>query len=76
MSLLAIAAGLLYHTHTHIRVDSGYRSTASVQSSLVMHPISEFGTTAQKEKFLPRLSKGELVGAFVSFTQGPVIVID
>jgi len=36
-------------------VDSGYRSTASVQSSLVMHPISEFGTEAQKEKYLPRL---------------------
>ncbi|KAH6913917.1 acyl-CoA dehydrogenase domain-containing protein [Coprinopsis sp. MPI-PUGE-AT-0042] len=46
------------------RVDSGYRSTASVQSSLVMHPINEFGTDAQKEKFLPRLAKGELVGAF------------
>lgn len=46
------------------RVDSGYRSTASVQSSLVMHPINEFGTEAQKEKFLPRLAKGELVGAF------------
>ncbi|KAG5647079.1 hypothetical protein DXG03_001449 [Asterophora parasitica] len=37
------------------RVDSGYRSTASVQSSLVMHPINEFGTEAQKEKYLPRL---------------------
>lgn len=36
-------------------VDSGYRSTASVQSSLVMHPINEFGTDAQKEKYLPRL---------------------
>lgn len=48
------------------RVDSGYRSTASVQSSLVMHPINEFGTEAQKERFLPRLAKGELVGAFVS----------
>ncbi|KAF8162364.1 glutaryl-CoA dehydrogenase [Pholiota molesta] len=46
------------------RVDSGYRSTASVQSSLVMHPINEFGTDAQKEKYLPRLAKGELVGAF------------
>ena len=39
------------------RVDSGYRSTASVQSSLVMHPIYEFGTQAQKEKYLPRLGK-------------------
>ena len=39
------------------RVDSGYRSTASVQSSLVMHPIYEFGTQAQKEKYLPLLGK-------------------
>ncbi|KAJ7502977.1 glutaryl-CoA dehydrogenase [Mycena galericulata] len=46
------------------RVDSGYRSTASVQSSLVMHPIHEFGTDAQKERFLPRLASGEIVGAF------------
>ncbi|KAJ7018343.1 acyl-CoA dehydrogenase NM domain-like protein [Mycena alexandri] len=46
------------------RVDSGYRSTASVQSSLVMHPIHEFGTNEQKEKYLPRLAKGELIGAF------------
>ncbi|KAK0195715.1 glutaryl-CoA dehydrogenase [Armillaria mellea] len=46
------------------RVDSGYRSIASVQSSLVMHPINEFGTDAQKEKYIPRLAKGELVGAF------------
>ncbi|KAJ7647697.1 acyl-CoA dehydrogenase NM domain-like protein [Roridomyces roridus] len=46
------------------RIDSGYRSTASVQSSLVMHPIHEFGTEAQKEQFLPRLAKGEIVGAF------------
>ncbi|KAF4599952.1 hypothetical protein EYR40_007058 [Pleurotus pulmonarius] len=46
------------------RIDSGYRSTASVQSSLVMHPINEFGTDAQKEKYLPRLAKGEIVGAF------------
>lgn len=46
------------------RVDSGYRSTASVQSSLVMHPINEYGTDAQKEKYLPRLAKGELVGCF------------
>nr|GAT57864.1 glutaryl-CoA dehydrogenase [Mycena chlorophos] len=46
------------------RVDSGYRSTASVQSSLVMHPINEFGTDAQKEKYLPRLATGEIVGAF------------
>ncbi|KAJ8595900.1 acyl-CoA dehydrogenase domain-containing protein [Rhizopogon salebrosus TDB-379] len=46
------------------RVDSGYRSMASVQSSLVMHPINEFGTDAQKEKYIPRLAKGELVGCF------------
>ncbi|KIM63985.1 hypothetical protein SCLCIDRAFT_1213799 [Scleroderma citrinum Foug A] len=46
------------------RVDSGYRSTASVQSSLVMHPIHEFGTEAQKERYLPGLAKGELVGCF------------
>ena len=38
-----------------ISVDSGYRSTASVQSSLTMHPINEFGSEAQKEKYLPRL---------------------
>lgn len=47
------------------RVDSGYRSTASVQSSLVMHPINEYGSEAQKERYLPRLAKGELVGCFV-----------
>lgn len=39
------------------RVDSGYRSTASVQSSLVMHPIHTFGTQAQKDKFLPGLGR-------------------
>lgn len=38
-------------------VDSGYRSTASVQSSLVMHPINTFGTEAQKQKYLPALGK-------------------
>ncbi|RSH86559.1 uncharacterized protein EHS24_004828 [Apiotrichum porosum] len=46
------------------RVDSGYRSAMSVQSSLVMHPIHEFGTEAQKEKFLPKLATGELIGCF------------
>ncbi|ORX60438.1 glutaryl-CoA dehydrogenase [Hesseltinella vesiculosa] len=45
-------------------VDSGYRSAMSVQSSLVMHPIHAYGTDAQKEKYLPRLAKGELIGAF------------
>lgn len=38
-------------------IDSGYRSTASVQSSLVMHPINTFGTDAQKQKYLPALGK-------------------
>jgi len=46
------------------RVDSGYRSAMSVQSSLVMHPIWAYGTDAQKEKYLPRLASGELVGCF------------
>lgn len=46
------------------RVDSGYRSAMSVQSSLVMHPIHEFGTEAQKERFLPKLASGEWVGCF------------
>jgi glutaryl-CoA dehydrogenase len=46
------------------RVDSGYRSAMSVQSSLVMHPINAYGTEAQREKFLPRLATGELVGCF------------
>ena len=46
------------------RVDSGYRSTMSVQSSLVMTPIHEFGSEAHKRKYLPKLAKGELVGCF------------
>jgi glutaryl-CoA dehydrogenase len=46
------------------RVDSGYRSALSVQSSLVMHPINEYGTAEQKDKFLPRLATGELIGCF------------
>ncbi len=46
------------------RVDSGYRSAMSVQSSLVMHPIHAYGTPAQREKWLPGLAKGELVGCF------------
>ncbi|KAI7908300.1 glutaryl-CoA dehydrogenase [Cokeromyces recurvatus] len=46
------------------RVDSGYRSAMSVQSSLVMHPINAYGTDTQKEKYLPRLAKGEMVGCF------------
>jgi glutaryl-CoA dehydrogenase len=46
------------------RVDSGYRSAMSVQSSLVMFPIHAYGTEAQREKYLPRLARGELVGCF------------
>jgi glutaryl-CoA dehydrogenase len=45
-------------------VDSGYRSALSVQSSLVMHPIYTFGTDEQKERFLPKLATGELIGCF------------
>jgi len=46
------------------RVDSGYRSAASVQSSLVMFPIHAYGSDAHREKYLPRLASGELVGCF------------
>ncbi|MDN3553994.1 acyl-CoA dehydrogenase [Halomonas almeriensis] len=46
------------------RVDSGYRSAMSVQSSLVMYPIHAFGSESQKEKYLPRLASGEWAGAF------------
>ena len=46
------------------RVDSGYRSAMSVQSSLVMHPIHAYGTEEQKTRFLPGLAAGELVGCF------------
>ena len=46
------------------RVDSGYRSMMSVQSSLVMTPINEFGTPAQKQKFIPRFATGEWIGCF------------
>ena len=46
------------------RVDSGYRSMASVQSSLVMVPINEFGSEAQKQKYLPKLASGEYIGCF------------
>jgi glutaryl-CoA dehydrogenase len=46
------------------RVDSGYRSAMSVQSSLVMYPIWDFGTEAQREKYLPKLASGEWVGCF------------
>lgn len=46
------------------RVDSGYRSAMSVQSSLVMHPIWAYGTERQREKYLPKLATGEWVGCF------------
>ncbi len=46
------------------RGDSGIRSTASVQGSLVMYPIYKFGTEAQKKKFLPKLATGEMMGCF------------
>lgn len=46
------------------RVDSGYRSAMSVQSSLVMHPIYSFGTNEQKEKYLPTLASGAAIGCF------------
>jgi len=46
------------------RGDSGVRSTASVQSSLVMYPIWKYGTEAQKQKFLPKLASGEFMGCF------------
>ncbi len=62
-------AGLSYVAYGLIareveRVDSGYRSAISVQSSLVMHPINEYGSEAQKQKYLPRLATGEWVGCF------------
>ena len=46
------------------RVDSGYRSMMSVQSSLVMHPIHAYGSDAQRERYLPRLARGEAIGCF------------
>jgi glutaryl-CoA dehydrogenase len=46
------------------RVDSGYRSAMSVQSSLVMYPIYAYGTEEQRKKYLPRLATGEIVGCF------------
>ncbi|MBF7074016.1 acyl-CoA dehydrogenase [Glaciecola sp. MH2013] len=46
------------------RVDSGYRSAMSVQSSLVMHPIAQFGSEEQKDKYLPKLASGEWIGCF------------
>jgi glutaryl-CoA dehydrogenase len=46
------------------RVDSAFRSSLSVQSSLVMHPIHAFGSEAQRERYLPKLASGEWIGAF------------
>ncbi len=46
------------------KVDSGYRSAMSVQSSLVIHPIYEFGSEEQKKKYIPKLIKGDLIGCF------------
>ena len=62
-------AGLSYVAYGLIareveRVDSGYRSAISVQSSLVMHPIHAYGSEAQREKYLPKLATGEWVGCF------------
>lgn len=47
------------------RVDSGYRSVMSVQSSLVMHPINAYGTEAQKEKFLSRLGNWDVLIKYI-----------
>lgn len=58
----SVAYGLI--TREIERVDSGYRSAMSVQSSLVMHPISEFGNEEQQERWLPKLATGELIGCF------------
>jgi glutaryl-CoA dehydrogenase len=57
-----VASGLV--TREIERVDSAYRSTMSVQSSLVMHPIHAYGSEDQRERWLPRLAKGEIVGCF------------
>lgn len=46
------------------RIDSGYRSVMSVQSSLVIHPISKYGSEEQKARYLPKLASGELIGCF------------
>ena len=57
-----VASGLI--TREVERVDSAYRSTMSVQSSLVMHPIYAYGNEEQRQRWLPRLAKGEIVGCF------------
>ena len=58
----SVAGGLI--TRAVERVDSGYRSGMSVQSSLVMGPIHEFGSAEQKERYLPGMARGEILGAF------------
>ena len=57
-----VAYGLI--THEIEKVDSGYRSAYSVQSSLAMHAIEQFGSEVQKNKFLPEMAKGKLIGCF------------
>ncbi len=57
-----VAYGLVAHELE--KVDSAYRSSLSVQSSLTMHPIHAFGSAAQKEKYLPRMATGELLACF------------
>ena len=62
-------AGLSYTAYGLIareieRVDSGYRSALSVQNSLVMYPIEAYGSQEQKQKYLPKLATGEMVGCF------------
>jgi len=59
-NMSSVAYGLI--TREVERVDSSYRSTVSVQSSLVMGAIYDYGTEEQKEKYLPKLAKGELIG--------------
>ena len=56
------------------RIDSGYRSVLSVQSSLVMFPIDAYGTEEQRRKYLPRLATGEIAGCFglTSPTTAPI----
>ncbi|EXJ96151.1 glutaryl-CoA dehydrogenase [Capronia coronata CBS 617.96] len=58
----SVASGLI--TREVERVDSGYRSSMSVQSSLVMGPIEQFGSAEQKDRWLEKLAQGELVGCF------------